>query len=385
MASANAAFDSYKTAQSLSGLKDAVGAAETASDAAKAANVSVSITYGEQKNSYENLSQSTTAAKSSVNAGGQVNLVATQSDINIIGSDIIGQQGTTLIADNDINIRAAEQSSTEQSSNKNEGWNAGVAVSYGSNGLAFGVTAGGNAGKGHGDGTETSYVASTVGSSESQTTIQSGNASNIIGSVVQGKGVQVNAKELNIESLQDTASYQSKQQNVEGQVTVGYGASASGSFSQSKVNANYASVQDQAGIFAGDDGYQINVQGNTDLKGALITSSALAEQSQKNSLSTGTLTYSDIQNVSEYDAKGLGLSGSASYSKAGDSGKAYNPESSGVSKSVGFGLDSDEDSSVTRSGINTGNITITDVAGQQALTGQSIEESKAGILTTIST
>ncbi|OUY05879.1 hemagglutinin repeat-containing protein [Acinetobacter populi] len=393
MASANAAFDSYKTAQSLSGLKDAVGAAKNASDAAKAANVSVSITYGEQKNSYENLSQSTSAAKSSVNAGGQVNLVATgageQSNINIIGSDVIGQQGTTLIADNDVNIRAAEQSSTEQSSNKNEGWNAGVAASYGKGGGAIGITAGGNAGKGHGDGTETSYVASTVGSSESQTTIQSGNASNIIGSVVQGKGVQVNAKALNIKSLQDTASYQSKQQNIEGQATIGLGggASVSGSASKSNINANYASVQDQAGIFAGDDGYQINVQGNTDLKGALITSSALAEQSQKNSLSTGTLTYSDIQNVSEYDAKGLGVSASIN-TKGGWDGSGLDKDNkpvNNVSKSVGFGLDSGEDSSVTRSGINTSNITITDVAGQQALTGQSIEESKAGILTTIST
>ncbi|HHF1625636.1 TPA: hemagglutinin repeat-containing protein, partial [Haemophilus influenzae] len=45
-----------------------------------------------------------TAAKSQVNAGGKVNIVATgagkDSNINIKGSDISGKQGTSLIADN---------------------------------------------------------------------------------------------------------------------------------------------------------------------------------------------------------------------------------------------------------------------------------------------
>lgn len=30
----------------------------------------------------------------------------------------------------------------------------------------------------------------------------------------QGKGIQISAKKLNVESLQDTATYKSKQQNV---------------------------------------------------------------------------------------------------------------------------------------------------------------------------
>ncbi len=68
-----------------------------------------------------------------------------QSNINIIGSDVIGQQGTQLVAQNNVNIQAAQQTRTEESKNESMGWNAGVAVSYGSDGLAFGVTAGGNA------------------------------------------------------------------------------------------------------------------------------------------------------------------------------------------------------------------------------------------------
>jgi len=57
----------------------------------------------------------------------------------------------------------------------------------------------------------------------------------------------------------------------------------------------------------------------------------------------------------------------------------------GVSKSVGFGLDSDKNSSVTKSGINTSNITIRDEQGQQALTGKTAEQIKSDILTSVTT
>ena len=47
---------------------------------------------------------------------------------------------------------------------------------------------------------------------------------------------------------------------------------AGGSFNKSKINADHESVNEQAGIYAGDEGYDINVNKHTDLKGALITS-----------------------------------------------------------------------------------------------------------------
>lgn len=39
-------------------------------------------------------------------------------------------------------------------------------------------------------------------------------------------------------------------------VIMGYGVSGSASYSKSKVNADYASVNEQSGIFAGEDGYK---------------------------------------------------------------------------------------------------------------------------------
>ncbi|MCV2442582.1 two-partner secretion domain-containing protein [Acinetobacter bereziniae] len=398
MAAANAGFDAYKAGQALGKLQGAL------SDASKLngnVEVSVSLTYGEQKNTQFSQTQSSTASQSQVYAGGKTNIVATgageKSNINIIGSDVVGMQGTHLAANHDVNIKAAEQKTIEASGNKSAGWNAGVSVS---NQTGFGVTAGGNLGKGKGNGTDTSYVNSHVGSKDSSTTISSGNATNIIGGQVQGKGVQIDANELNIESLQDTATFKSKQQNISGQVSVGTnGANASGSFSKSNVNANYASVNEQSGVFAGDDGYQIKVKNNTDLKGAIITSTQTAENLKKNSLDTGTLTHSDIRNVSEYDAKGISLSAGFNAGKSDEKGgktpdtvlskpnkiDQHASTTTGVSKSVGFGLDSDKNSSVTKSGINTSNITIRDEQGQQALTGKTAEQIKSDILTSVTT
>ncbi|QNW95819.1 hemagglutinin repeat-containing protein [Acinetobacter seifertii] len=397
MAAANAGFDAYKAGQSLGKLQGALSDASKLKDM----EVGVSLTYGEQKNTETSHSQSTTASQSQVNAGGTTTIVAKgagdQSNINIVGSDVLGQQGTRLAADNNVNIKAAEQNHIEESKNESAGWNAGVTVS---NKTGFGVTAGGNLGKGKGNGTDTSYVNSHVGSKDSLTTITSGKTTNIIGGQVQGKGVQIEADNLNVESLQDKATYKSKQQNMSAQVSVGFsGGSVSGSFSNSNVDANYASVNEQSGVFAGDDGYQIKVNKNTDLKGAIITSTQTAESLKKNSLDTGTLTSSNIQNVTEYDAKGISVGGGFN---AGKSGTAGNKEPDtvlstpnkidqhasttvGVSKSVGFGLDSDKDSSVTKSGVNTQNITIRDEQGQQALTGKTAGQIKSEILTSVTT
>ena len=96
--------------------------------------------------------------------------------------------------------------------------------------------------------------------------INAGGDANIIGSQVKGKRVELNAENLNIESLQDKSSYHGKQMNASGSVTVGYGFAAGGSFNKSKINADHASVNEQAGIYAGDEGYDINVNKHTDLK-----------------------------------------------------------------------------------------------------------------------
>ena len=429
MAAANAGFDAYRAYQSgtkaVTDVKDFMNGEGDVDSL-----IGVQITYGQQKNESRTHTEGKTAAKSQVNAGGKVNVVATgagkDSNINIEGSDISGKQGTTLMADNQVNIKAVEQNHQESSTNKSSGFNAGVAIKV-SNGAVAGATLGGNSGKGYGNGDETTYVASHVGDSQSKTVIHAGGDVNLIGSQVKGKRVEVNAQNLNIESLQDTATYKGKQMNVSGSVTAGYGVSAGGSYNKSKVNADHASVNEQAGIYAGDEGYDINVNKHTDLKGALITSTQKAEADGKNHFSTGSLTHSDIENHSNYSGSSFGVSGSVAanfdtpFGKEGQaqSGKqavdddgnliyrndrgeltteAKNAQGNDNAKqlatgwdsldgnmSAGYGTDKSSQSSVTKSGINTAHIEIRDEKAQFEKTGKTAEEVLETIKTDITT
>ncbi|MDU2245516.1 MAG: hemagglutinin repeat-containing protein, partial [Haemophilus parainfluenzae] len=215
MAAANAGFDAYRAAQSVGQATNDVG--KFMSDTGNVDSViGVQITYGQQKNESRTHTEGTTAYKSQVNAGGKVNIMATgagkDSNINIEGSDISGKRGTTLMADNQVNIKATEQNHQERSTNKSSGFNAGVAIKV-SNGAVAGVTFGGNYGKGYGNGDETTYVASHVGDSQSKTVINAGGDVTLASSQVKGKRVELDAENLNIESLQDKSRYHGKQMN----------------------------------------------------------------------------------------------------------------------------------------------------------------------------
>ena len=248
----------------------------------------------------------------------------------------------------------------------------------------------------HGNQTKAAHRHIHVGSTAGTTTIRSGGDTTLKGAQLIGKGIQADTRNLHIESVQDTETYQSKQQNGNVQVTLGYGFSASGSYSQSKVKADHASVTEQSGIYAGEDGYQIKVGDNTDLKGGIITSGKSAEDKGKNLFQTATLTASDIQNHSHYEGKSFGIGASVAIS--GESMGQNRPADSGPgirltdaskgqnnNNAIGYGSDGDSKNSTTRSGINTRNIHITDKAGQLARTGRTAEETEARIHTGIDT
>ena len=325
MAAANAGFDAYRAYQSgtkaVTDVKDFMNGEGDVDSL-----IGVQITYGQQKNESRTHTEGKTAAKSQVNAGGKVNVVATgagkDSNINIEGSDISGKQGTTLMADNQVNIKATEQNHQERSTNKSSGFNAGVAIKV-SNGAVAGATLGGNYGKGYGNGDETTYVASHVGDSQSKTVVKAGGDVTLVGSQVKGKGVELDAENLKIESLQDKSSYRGKQMNASASVTVGYGFAAGGSFNKSKVNTDYASVNEQAGIFAGNDGYDINVKNKVSSVGGAILSSAPKE---KNQMTAQDFEYSNIQNYSNAKSSVMGLMGGFSVDRdqTSDEDKALN-------------------------------------------------------------
>ncbi|WPU21310.1 hemagglutinin repeat-containing protein [Cedecea neteri] len=396
LAAANAAWDSARTANSL--MNSAQGLMDNGPQGI-AQNVSISLTYGEKKQEDTRNTNGTTAQASKINAGKHAVLIATggeQSDITVTGSDIGGKQGTRLQADHDITLQAAGQEQHERTDNRSSGWNAGIAASYGQNGAAFGITAGANQGKGHGNGDDHTWRNSHIGDMNGQTQITNGGTATLSGAQIIGSGVGISADNLKIESLQDTMTYAGKQQDMSGQVTVGYGVSGSGSFSQSNVKSDYASVQEQSGIFAGKNGYQIDIRDHTDLTGGLITSSGSAEQSGFNQFSTGTLSWTDIRNHADYSGNSVGISGSASMNtdlglgknaaaqsdkvnvdESGNATPATGMASLNKTMSVGIGHDSGSDKSTTHSGINTGNIVITRPDAQE----QAVEGLKTDITT----
>jgi filamentous hemagglutinin len=213
----------------------------------------------------------------------------------------------------------------------------------------------------------------------------------MIGSQVAGNQVIANVGtdgtgNLNIQSLQDTNQYKDKQQSIGGSVSVGYGKmGGSFNYSDSKTKSNYASVNEQAGIMAGDDGFQVNVAGNTNLTGAVIASSKQAIQDDKNTLSTETLTVTNIKNKAEYEASSTSIGGG--YSSGGalvgkdQQGDAQTgdakvpgttlPSLNGFSATLPVALNADgKDDSTTISAISYGTINITNDAEQQAKTGK---------------
>jgi len=193
---------------------------------------------------------------------------------------------------------------------------------------------------------------------------------------------------LTVESLQDTDQYKDKQKSAGISVSIPIGAGGYGgsiSASNSNTQSNYASVNEQSGIMAGDGGFQVNVNGNTDLKGAVIASTDKAIQDNRNSLTTETLTTSNIKNKAEYDASSTSLGGG--YSASGDGvgldqdGKAQTggaqvpgttlPSLKGFSATLPVALSaSDKADSTTVSGVSHGNINVTNSTAQTTLTGK---------------
>ena len=129
--------------------------------------------------------------------------------------------------------------------------------------------------------------------------------------------------------------------------------SLAGSASVGKIDSNYKSVTDQSGIYAGEDGFNIRVEDNTDLKGGIISSTADAD---KNKLSTGTLTFEDIQNKADYKAGGAGIK----VNKNNDA--EYNEK--GITPDIGMPA-SGEAESTTKAAISKGTIEIRDKENQK--------------------
>lgn len=310
-------------------------------------DVSVQLSWGTSKSKSTSQEDQTTQTGSTIKAGGTAAFIATgdgtpgSGNVTIAGSDV-SANNVLLNAKNQVNL--VNTTNTDSTRSTNESSSASVGVSYGTKG--WGVSA--SMSNAHGDANSDAVMQNnTHVTAANNVTIVSGGDTNVIGSDVSGKHVSVDVGgNLNIASVQDTTVSEAHQSSSGGGFSISQGGgSASFSSQHGDAHGNYAGVKEQAGIQAGDGGFEVNVKGNTDLKGAIIASTA---DPSKNTLTTGTLTYSDIQNHSDYSASSSGFS-------AGTSG----------AMPMLSQHDSGSSSATTKSAVSAGTITVTDTTNQK--------------------
>ncbi len=247
-----------------------------------------------------------------------------QGNLTAIGERIQGKT-VTLGADGSVELLAAKNERQSEEDTKQKGWSVGVHV--GVTGLSGGEI-GAYQGKSEGLTTRTTHTGTTV-IGEEKAQITAGKDVSVIGSKIMGDQVALTAgNHLTMTSLQDTEQYQ-KDSKASGFsiATDKKGLSDVGAYGTTgKTKSKYVSVTDQAGIYAGTEGFQVTVGDTTHLTGAVISSPA---DKEKNSLTTGTLVMENVYNEADFSDKTVGLN--YTWSRRYDELKGKSKEESGLS------------------------------------------------------
>ena len=331
-----------------------------------ASSVGIMLSLGAQSSKSQTHSEQDTTRSSTLNAGNNLTLKATgkgetasSGDINVEGGQLKAGNDVTLDAARDITLAAAKDTQKLEGSNSSKGGSIGIGLTAGSGGTGLTVSASMNASKGNEKGNGTSWNETNIDAGN-QVSLISGRDTTLSGALVNGDKVVADVgRDLTLTSLQDSNNYDSKQQSMSAGVSFTWGvpgASASFSYSKDKMHSTYDSVQEQSGIYAGNGGFDITVGSHTQLNGAVIASNADAA---KNSLDTGTLGFSDIQNEADYKVEhvGVGLStgGGIGSQFAGNMASTLLAGAGGSGHAEG----------TTQSAVADGTITVRDQANQK--------------------
>ena len=243
--------------------------------------------------------------------------LVSENDVHIIARDAqqngIGLTGETveakkLVLDSasDVNLEAGKNTVDVNNTYKSSGWSVGAGISLTGGGL-LDINASGHMARQNGDTHQESYVPTKLKAVE-LAQLKAKRDTNIIGSTVSGKKVEVDTgRDLHIQSLQDVDNFKEHSKSA------GFSVSSKPNFknptgsinaSVGRIDSKWKSVTEQAGIYAGEEGYDINVGNNTTLEGAVIKSDA---PKAKNKLTTKSLEMKDIQNEAEYTYSNNGI------------------------------------------------------------------------------
>ena len=271
------------------------------------ANIHVSV--GSSKSRSESRLDSSKYAGGHIVSDNGIKLVtkpttADSGDIVAIGETIRGES-VELDASRNLSLQAETNTTTITDKYDSKGWSIGANLSVNGGGL-LGIDANYNKANENGTTVKRTYLGTVVQGNKVIT--NSGADTAIVGSKVYGDSIQSKiGGNLTIKSLQDSETYRGEKKNV------GFSISTNGTklggvsaeYSKGKMTSDYASVTEQAGLYAGAEGFNITTKGNTTLEGAVIDSKAKVD---KNKLSTNSLTVKDIKNKAEYKSSNTGLS-----------------------------------------------------------------------------
>ena len=304
---------------------------------------SLDISFGTSK-SYSRMENTTHEyAGSRIASGGNTNVTAGERDLTVKGSAVTGND-VALTAKGNVRLEAGENTSITTTENKFS--SASIGASFTPQGLSN-ISVSANKGNGNSKESVTAYSPALV-SAQNNLSLTSGKDMDIIGSRAQGDKITAKVGgNLNIETLQEKENFteenksagfgfswgvkaKDKQTSTKStgqtqnppttnaanstpksngtQVTSPtrrkfFDPTIGGSRNKGTVDSHYRSARDQAGFFAGGGGFDIYVEKNTNLKGGVIASKASPD---KNKLSTGTLSFSDLKNEADYSAKSTG-------------------------------------------------------------------------------
>ena len=243
----------------------------------------------------------TEEARGSRITAGKTAAVIAKEDMIVKGSTV-NAKDIRLKAGNNIHILSCENKSTTIEDYKAKSGSIGASLSKG----GYGIGASYGKGKGQIEETTLTHTPSDI-TAKNTVSLSSGNDTLIRGGTIKGNKITANAGRMSIESEQDKKNYKetSKTSGLSISYTPGSAVTVSGGKGKTNTNSTYESVTKQAGIYAGKEGYDIQVKNNTRLKGAVIDSQA---EKEKNRITTGTLTWENIDNKAEYKASGKGIS-----------------------------------------------------------------------------
>ena len=230
---------------------------------------------------------------------------AQQSGIGLTGETVAAKK-LVLDSASDINLEAGKNTVDVNNTYKSSGWSVGASISLTGGGL-LDINASGNMARQNGDTHQESYVPTKIKAAQ-LAQLKAKRDTNIIGSTVSGKKVEVDTgRDLHIQSLQDVDNFKEHSKSA------GFSVSSKPNFknptgsinaSVGRIDSKWKSVTEQAGIYTGEEGYNINVGNKTTLEGAVIKSDA---PKAKNTLTTKSLEMKDIQNEAEYSYSNNGI------------------------------------------------------------------------------